>query len=259
MDQNELKQKETAFRQALENLMNLAKEQNNMISEEQLAESLSNLMLSDEQTQAVKEYLKQNKVGIDNFVDLDDYMTSDEKDYLEAYLLEISSISPISDSEQMEVFLKAIAGEKISIERVTEYYLPKVADIAKLYTGNGVLMEDLIGEGNVALALSMQMLSGAKTIAQVDHIIMSAIMEAMETAITQADQSKKEDNKIISKINKVVEQAKELAEELGRNVSVQEISVETGISNKEILDIIKMTGGSIDFIQSEDDEKNQEE
>ena len=31
------------------------------------------------------------------------------------------------------------------------------------------------------------------------------------------------------------------------------------LRQKEILDIIKMTGGSIDFIQLEDDEKNQDE
>lgn len=60
--------------------------------------------------------------------------------------------------------------------RLIEIFLPQVAEIAKLYAGQGVFLEDLIGEGNVALTMAAEMLDCAQnakeaegTIGQHDH------------------------------------------------------------------------------------------
>ena len=45
-----------------------------------------------------------------------------------------------------------MAGEAGAVQLLTQMYLREVADVARLYAGQGVPLEDLIGEGNVALA-----------------------------------------------------------------------------------------------------------
>ena len=52
-----------------------------------------------------------------------------------------------------------MAGDADAKHRMIEIFLPQVAEIAKLYAGQGVFLEDLIGEGNVALTMAAEMLA----------------------------------------------------------------------------------------------------
>ena len=55
-----------------------------------------------------------------------------------------------------------MAGESDAQQRLIHLYLPKVVDIARLYAGQGVFLEDLIGEGNVALHSAVEYLNELK-------------------------------------------------------------------------------------------------
>ena len=50
------------------------------------------------------------------------------------------------------------------------------------------------------------------------------------------------------RINKVADKANELAEELHRQITVEELIDETGMSRKAIEDAIRMSGNKIDAI-----------
>ena len=52
-----------------------------------------------------------------------------------------------------------MAGETDAQQRLIEIHLADVAEIAKLYAGQGVLLEDLVGEGNLALSFGVTMLA----------------------------------------------------------------------------------------------------
>ena len=52
----------------------------------------------------------------------------------------------------------AMAGDNAAKTKVLEMMLSDIVDLAKLYAGQGVYVEDLIGEGNVALSLGVEML-----------------------------------------------------------------------------------------------------
>ena len=70
--------KELLFAQTLEKVRNLAKEQGNCVSEEQVKEAFESLDLNDEQLQMVFDYLVKHKVGIGQPVNMDDYLTDEE-------------------------------------------------------------------------------------------------------------------------------------------------------------------------------------
>ena len=150
--------KEVLFAQTLEQVRKTAKEQGNCISEEQVKEAFAELDLSNEQLQMVFDYLLKHKIGIGQPMDPDEFLTEEEKDYLQEYLDEVAALPTYSDGEKLAFSIAAMAGETDAQQRLIELHLADVAEIAKLYAGQGVLLEDLVGEGNLALSFGVTML-----------------------------------------------------------------------------------------------------
>ena len=55
-------------------------------------------------------------------------------------------------------------GDEEAKHELANSYLPKVVEIAKLYTGQGVPLEDLIGEGNIGLMMGLELLSCVESV-----------------------------------------------------------------------------------------------
>lgn len=240
---------EVRFAQILGQVRKLAKEQGNCISEEQVQDAFAELSLSDDQLSLVYDYLKKHKVGIGEPVDLDDYLTDGEMDYLEAYRKEIMLFGEISEGEKEAMILSAMAGEKASQERLIRFFLPKVADVARLYAGQGVLLEDLIGEGNLALTLGVTMLGAFEHAKESEGALMQMVMDAMERHIQEAVEETEKDKKAAGKVNQVADKARELAGELHRKVTAAELSEETGMSERYIEDAMRMSGFAIEDLE----------
>ena len=241
--------KELLFAQTLEKVRALAKEQGNCVSEEQVQEAFSALELNNEQLQMVYDYLVKHKVGIGTPVNPDDSLSTEERDYLQDYLNELAELPTYSDG-QIEAFsIAAMAGEADAQQRLLEVYLKDVVDVAKLYAGQGVFLEDLIGEGNVALTIGVSMVGSLEKPSEVGGMLMQMVMNAMEDCIQEYNDTKSQDEKVADKVNQVALKAKELAQSLHRKVTVQELHEETGMSEKRILDAIRMSGFRMEDIE----------
>lgn len=238
--------KEVLFAKTLEQVKKTAKEQNNTISKEQVEQAFAPLKLGVEQMDMVYDYLHQHKIGIGEPVDLDEYLAEEEKDYLDTYLEELKALPETSSGEREAITLSAMAGDADAQDRLTEVYLPEVAEIAKLYAGQGVYLEDLIGEGNVALAVGVTMLGALEHADEAQGMLGRMIMDAMEEYIAENAEEQKKDKRIADKVNKVADAARELSEELHRKVTIEEVMEESGLSRKAIEDAIRMSGGKIE-------------
>lgn len=242
---------EQKFAAALEKLTALAKEQGNVLSEDQIREMFGTggMDFGEEQLALVYEYFKQKKIGIGEPADPFDYMTREEIDYLDAYLKEVQERADVTDGVKEAVLLSAMAGDPDAKQRLVEIFLPQVAEIAKLYAGQGIYLEDLIGEGNVALMLAAEMLDCENGTEGAEGFIASMIMEAMENCISDNTEEKQTGEKLAKEANDVLDKAKELAEELGRKVTAAELSEETGIPEEEIREAIRITAGNIEYLE----------
>ena len=169
---------EQIFAKTLEELSALAKEQGNMLSEEQVTEAFdkAKLNLGEPQLEMIFAYFKNKKIGIGQPADPFDYMTREEIDYLEEYLKAVQAGADVTDGVKEAVLLSAMAGDADAKHRMIEIFLPQVAEIAKLYAGQGVFLEDLIGEGNVALTMAAEMLDCAQNAKEAEGTIASMIM-----------------------------------------------------------------------------------
>lgn len=242
--------KEVLFAQTLEQVRKTAKEQGNCISEEQVKEAFAELDLNNEQLQMVFDYLLKRKIGIGQPMDPDEFLTEEEKDYLQEYLDEVAALPTYSDGEKLAFSIAAMAGETDAQQRLIEIHLADVAEIAKLYAGQGVLLEDLVGEGNLALSFGVTMLGSLEKPDEVEGMLGKMIMDAMEEYIAEHAENSKIDKRVEDKVNKVADKARELAEELHRKVTTEELMEETGMSRKMIEDAIKMSGFKIEDIDN---------
>ena len=242
--------KEVLFAQTLEQVRKTAKEQGNCISEEQVKEAFAELDLNNEQLQMVFDYLLKRKIGIGQPMDPDEFLTEEEKDYLQEYLDEVAALPTYRDGEKLAFSIAAMAGETDAQQRLIEIHLADVAEIAKLYAGQGVLLEDLVGEGNLALSFGVTMLGSLEKPDEVEGMLGKMIMDAMEEYIAEHAENSKIDKRVEDKVNKVADKARELAEELHRKVTTEELMEETGMSRKMIEDAIRMSGFKIEDIDN---------
>lgn len=252
---------EIVFAKALEKVRRLAKEQGNCVSEEQVRSEFAGLDLKEPQLEMVFDYLQKHNVGLGEPPDQDAFLTEEERDYLQMYLDEIEALPVYTDGQRQGFCLSAMAGDRAAGQLLTESFLREVADIARLYAGQGVALEDLIGEGNVALAVGVEMLAGMGEAdrsaeaepffgkpSEVQGMLVKRVMDACEECIRERADTEKNDRKIADKVNRVADKAGELAQELRRKVKPEELMEETGLSAKAIQDAIRISGSQIEDI-----------
>lgn len=181
----------------------------------------------------------------------EDYLSDEERNYLQDYLDELDGLEALSEGEKEAVTISAMAGEADAQAKLIEIFLHEVVEIAKIYTGMGVYLEDLIGEGNVALTMGVSMLGCVETPAEAQGMLAKLIMDAMEELVAENAEVQKADKKIEDRVNKVMKKANELSEELRRKVSVAELSKESGMSESYIREAVRFSGYKIDAIEED--------
>ncbi|HIY59401.1 MAG TPA: hypothetical protein H9831_01760, partial [Candidatus Eisenbergiella pullistercoris] len=198
---------EMDFAARLEKIKQLARNQGGMIQEKQVRDAFADMHFDEGQMKLVFDYLAGQKIGIGEPLNPEDYLSEEEIDWLDSYLESLTGLAELSDGEKEAVLLSAMAGDGDARRRLTEIFLPQVVDIARLYAGQGALLEDLIGEGNVALSIAVQMLETAENASEAEGLIGSMIMEAMENHIAENTQQAQTGQKIADKVNRVADQA----------------------------------------------------
>lgn len=244
---------EQQFAAVIEDIVKLGRSQGNVISKVQLEEMLSEVGVETEQLVHVYEYLKSVKIGVDEQVNLDEYLTKDESDYLQMYKESLAELPQLTDGEKKACMISAMAGMEDAKKQLIEIMLPDIVDMAKLYSGQGVMVEDLIGEGNIALTLGVEMLGALESADEVPGTLAQMAMNAMEEIIAQEAEEHKTDEKMADKVNKVTDAAKALAEELGRKITVDELAEECNLSRKMIEDAIRLSGERIQYFEGSKD------
>ena len=241
--------KEKRFAELLETLKRRAREQGNTVSSEEVRELFAELDLSEEQTTLIFQYLKAAHIGVDEAPDLDAALTDEETDYLKEYLESIAAIPVKSEGEKEALFIRAHAGEESARKELIEVFLSTVADVARLYADQGVYLEDLIGQGNVALTHGVTMIDAVEHPSEIEGFLVKYVMDAMEALIAETLHERAKDNKALKKVNEVAEKAHELAEDLRRKVTVQELAEETDFTEEEIREAMRISGYQIEDVE----------
>ena len=141
-------------------------------------------------------------------------------DPLRLYLEEIASLPPAEETE--ELLRQAADGDKKAQEILTGAGLRRVAEIAKEFTGYGVLLMDLIQEGSMGLWKVVSGFSGGDYPSVRDD----AIRQAMARAVTLQARESGVGRKMRQALEDYRAVDQRLLAELGRNPTLEEIAQE---------------------------------
>ena len=230
----------------LQKTLKEARENGGRISRDEISEIFSGLSLDRSQLEQVEGYLKAHKIGVGTQAGDVDALPEVERDFLTSYMEMLDNIPELSDSVLEALKISAMAGEHSAQKELSEQMLRDVVDIARLYAGQGVSIEELIGAGNEALVTGVRLLGHLDSPQDVDGEIGRRIMDSMEDLIAAMLDDNAMDRKMEDMVNLVADKAHELAEELGRKVTPMELAGEGDVTAEQIMEAVRLTGGKIE-------------
>ncbi|MBQ7447650.1 MAG: hypothetical protein IJV59_06820 [Eubacterium sp.] len=223
--------------------------QGGYLTEEQIEEVFP--AMTQEQKKLLLDYFKENKIGIGEAMPDAEILSTEDHSHLDLYLDELKALEEIDDSMRRVLIMNALNGDKDARERLMKAYLRTVVDIAKLYTGQGVELFDLIGEGNVAVTMAISMLESIEKPEDCDEMVSRSVMNAMEEAIGQENDEIEALQRMVEAVGKVLKKAKPLSDALRRKVTIEELCAESELTEEEIRDAIRFSSDLREYI-SED-------
>ena len=108
------------------------------------------------------------------------------------YQEELKALKEYTEEELQQQYDRLRQGEEEAVASMVEAHLNRVAALAEEYRDRGVLLEDLIQEGNLELMTCVSMLCGNQEVLDygkaIDHAVRSRLIELVDEAIAGSGQ-----------------------------------------------------------------------
>lgn len=263
-----------SFDDRIKDLVKIGKENNNVLTFEQLAEALKGLEIDNDSLDHLYNVLVENGIVVgdeeatgngpdkmveeeENLVLSDEEITKDINinDPVRMYLKEIGRISLLSSEEELDLSVRIANGDEAAKNILAESNLRLVVSIAKRYVGRGLLFLDLIQEGNIGLMKAVEKFDygkGYKFSTYATWWIRQAITRAL------ADQARtiRVPVHMVETINKMARVQRQMTLELNREPSEEELAEKMGISVDKVREVMKISQDPVSLdtpIGEEDD------
>lgn len=264
-----------SFADRQKELIELGKKNDNILTFEQLAESLKGLEIDNDSLDELYNSLVENGIEVvseastdesggpkhleteENLVLSDEEITKDINinDPVRMYLKEIGRISLLSPEEETELSVRIANGDEPAKNILAESNLRLVVSIAKRYVGRGLLFLDLIQEGNIGLMKAVEKFDygkGYKFSTYATWWIRQAITRAL------ADQARtiRVPVHMVETINKMARVQRQMTLELNREPSEEELAEKMGITVEKVREVMKISQDPVSLetpIGEEDD------
>ncbi|RJG20441.1 RNA polymerase sigma factor RpoD [Paenibacillus thiaminolyticus] len=179
-------------------------------------------------------------------------LTNDQQDYdlmlppgiklddpVRMYLKEIGRVPLLSAEEEIELAKRVVQGDAEAKQRLAEANLRLVVSIARRYIGRGMMLLDLIQEGNMGLMRAVDKFDYTKGY-KFSTYATWWIRQAITRSIADQARTIRVPVHMVETINKLNRISKELLQELGREPSPEEIAVKMEITPEKVREIMKI-------------------
>ncbi len=160
-----------------------------------------------------------------------------QSDSLRLYLREISRISLLSASREALLAERAEQGDKEARNQLIEANLRLVVSIAKKYVGQGLSLEDLIGEGNIGLIRAVTKFDYRKGF-RFSTYATWWIKQAITRAILEGTRVVRLPVYIMEEVMRVKRMTRQLYQELGREPTSENIGERLGMSSERVSELL---------------------
>lgn len=258
MDQKE-------FMRQMGELVDYGRTKENVLTKAEIQDYCEDLLLTQEQLELVYAYLAEHRIQVPGYAgggipagkdpvaegadaaDGNGRQGQADSKYLAVYRRELRALPVYASGEMAEMYEQLRDGDESVIPRIVEASLSRVAAIAGKYKGRGVLLEDLIQEGNLELMTCVSALCGSRETADVkkaiDHAVKSRLTQLVDEAIAGNDS----ESMILARVNLLLEATRVLAEEYGRIATLEELSEFAHMDRTEIEMYVELSRGKIEL------------
>lgn len=157
---------------------------------------------------------------------------------LSLYLTEVSKIELISPDEEAVLAKKIREGDQAALERLTRANLRFVISVAKQYQHQGLVLEDLINEGNLGLVKAAKRFDETKGFKFISYAVWWIRQSIMSAVSIQSRVVRLPGNQI-SNLIKVRKSQALLEQRLEREPSIEELALDLDTSPERIIDSLK--------------------
>ena len=253
---------DSVFESIINKIVEEAKKSKNVVEYNDLKKYFDDLDYDDDLEEKVLSELEKSYIDVlrtDETDDIDDDIDLDEveeveientdlsvsegiglEDPVRMYLKEIGKIPLLSAEEEIELAKKMEEGDIEAKKKLAEANLRLVVSIAKKYVGRGMMLLDLIQEGNLGLIKAVEKFDytrGYKFSTYATWWIKQAITRSI------ADQARtiRIPVHMVETINRVIRVSRQLLQELGREPSPEEIAEKMDLPAAKVRDILKIS------------------
>lgn len=252
-----MEEKETTKKECIQKLIDLGKSKGSLTYDQIMTEFDG--MVDPEQIDKIFETLESNGIEViddfdENLSDVDfggEELTDEEIDLtlpegtsvddpVRMYLKEIGKVPLLSMEEEIELAEKMAKGDEYARKRLAESNLRLVVSIAKKYVGRGMLLLDLIQEGNMGLIKAVEKFDYTKGY-KFSTYATWWIRQAITRAIADQARTIRVPVHMVETINKLIRVKRQLLQQLGREATPEEIAREIDLPVERIAEIEKIS------------------
>jgi RNA polymerase primary sigma factor len=173
---------------------------------------------------------------VEEFEDTDDLSELAQSDGLRLYLREIARIPLLSAQEELVLARRVKRGNIDARSALIEANLRLVVHVAKRYVGQGMDLEDLIGEGNIGLIRAVGKYDPDKGF-RFSTYAHWWIKQAISRALLEGSRTVRLPVYIMEEVMRVGRMTRQLYQELGHEPTPDEIAASLGVTPERVRDL----------------------
>ena len=160
-------------------------------------------------------------------------------DNISRYFTEVSSRTMLSPEEEFNIGLRAQEGDEEAIEKLISANLRFVVSVAKQYASTGILLEDLICQGNIGLCDAARMFDATRGFKFISFAVWHIRKEIL-AYLNSDNRTVRIPQNILNDLNKIRRADESILQEEGRYGTVEELQEAISKTGKDFsIDHIK--------------------
>ena len=160
-------------------------------------------------------------------------------DQVRMYLKEIGRVPLLTPEEEQRLARRVAAGDEAARQKMIEANLRLVVAVAKRYAGRGMLLLDLIQEGNMGLLKAVEKFDYTKGY-KFSTYATWWIRQSITRAIADQARTIRIPVHMVELINRVIRTSHGMVQELGREPTPEEVAQKLRLSPEKVEEILKI-------------------
>jgi RNA polymerase primary sigma factor len=167
-----------------------------------------------------------------------------DEDPLVAYFHDIKDSQKLTWKQEKELAARIRMGDRRAVNELVTANLKFVVAVCRQYENRGLPLIDLINEGNLGLIRAAERFDEKQECRFISYAVWW-IRQAVTTALSDQTRAVRLSTSTTTRMRQVTAAARKLSQRLGRDASIEELELETGIQAGTIRDYLRLLDHSV--------------